>query len=179
LQTLVLLRGAPAPLTIFCKTARLFLTNRDKLPADLLKEGQDCRAFIGGHLLGSEGLTDQMPRLLALVLALVLAGARAQAEERFIMLVNGTQYSIQQLNLSAHELNFWTQNLLPPPTIKPGESRRIAIPDPSFTCNGDLRVAFAEIGDQPIWSYLNLCNLQKIRLRYDQYSQVPTASYEE
>ena len=120
-----------------------------------------------------------MAKMLLGVLSLLLATTAAQAEERFITLVNGTPFKILQLNLSAHELNFWTQNLLPPPTIEPGAARRIAIPDPTFTCNGDLKVAFVEIGDQPVWSYLNLCNLQKIRLRYDQYSQVPTASYEE
>ena len=44
---------------------------------------------------------------------------------------------------------------------------------------GDLKVAFDTIDAQPRWQYLNLCNLRKIRLRFDQMSGITTASYEE
>ena len=46
-------------------------------------------------------------------------------------------------------------------------------------CNVDLKVVFASIDSQPVWQYLNLCNLKKIRLAYDAMSGIPTATYNE
>jgi len=42
-----------------------------------------------------------------------------------------------------------------------------------------LKVVFDTNDSQPIWRYLNLCELKRIRLRFDQFSGVTTASYEE
>lgn len=116
-------------------------------------------------------------RLITLVL--ILASAEALADEVRFMLINGTNYSIRELALSPHDLATWSPNVLHPPPIKPGERREVAFPAYIVDCNVDLKVAFQEDDSQPIWQYLNLCNLRKVRLRYDRMSGVATASYEE
>jgi len=51
--------------------------------------------------------------------------------------------------------------------------------NPTATINVDLKVVFANIDNQPVWQYLNICNLKKIKLQYDAMSQIPTASYDD
>ena len=38
---------------------------------------------------------------------------------------------------------------------------------------------FDDDGSQAIWRYLNMCELQKIRLNFDRTSGITTASYDE
>jgi len=55
----------------------------------------------------------------------------------------------------------------------------VTFPGYFVSCNVDLKVVFANIDNQPVWQYLNICNLRKIKLQYDAVSQIPTASYDD
>ena len=116
-------------------------------------------------------------RFAAIVLLLVAGDAMAE-ETRFV-LVNGTQYQIRELHLTSHDMDTWGPNVLPPPYVKPGQGRQVAFQGYIVDCNVDLKVVFAEIDNQPVWQYLNICNLKKIRLRYDQMSGITTATYDD
>src|SRR5215510_11180382 len=117
-------------------------------------------------------------RLAAFALLLFASSAEA-VEITSFLLVNGTQYQIRGLSLSQANLGIWGPNVLNPPNIRPGQARQVTFPGYFVSCNVDLKVVFAEIDNQPVWQYLNICNLKKIRLQYDAMSGVPTASYEE
>jgi hypothetical protein len=119
-----------------------------------------------------------MPRLSVLLLVLLWA-AGTRADDSSFKLINGTPFTIREVKLSATDLNNWSANMLPAPPLKSGMTRQLVVPAPVFTCNVDIKVVFQENDNQPLWQYLNLCNLQKIRLRYDPYSGVTTASYEQ
>ena len=116
-------------------------------------------------------------RLFALVL--MFASGEVLADEVRFVLVNGTRYSIRELALSPHDLATWGPNVLRPPVIKPGEQRQVTFPAYVVDCNVDLKVVFQDEDSQPIWQYLNLCNLKKVRLNYDRMSGITTASYDE
>ena len=118
-----------------------------------------------------------LKRLAAI--ALMLCTGEAIAEESSFLLVNGTQYQIRELHLSSHDMDTWGPNVLRPPYVKPGQERQVAFQGYIVDCNVDLKLVFAEIDNQPVWQYLNICNLKKIRLRYDQMSGITTASYDE
>jgi hypothetical protein len=117
-------------------------------------------------------------RIAAFTLLLFASSAEA-VEITSFMLVNGTQYQIRGLSLSQANLGIWGPSVLNPPYIRPGQGRQVTFPGYFVSCNVDLKVVFAEIDNQPVWQYLNICNLKKIRLQYDAMSGVPTASYEE
>jgi len=117
-------------------------------------------------------------RLAAIVLLLLAGSAEAVEVTRFL-LVNGTQYEIRGLSLSQANLGIWGPNVLNPPYIRPGQTREVVFPGVFVSCNVDLKVVFASIDNQPVWQYLNICNLKKIRLQYDAMSNVPTASYDD
>jgi hypothetical protein len=120
-------------------------------------------------------------RLVALlpVLALSVAGEGWAADEVRFRLVNGTDYPIRAVVLSAANLESWGPNVLGPPSIKPGDAREVTVRGVFLDCNVDLRVAFDKDASEPVWRYLNICELQRIRLRFDKMSGVTTASYEE
>ena len=115
----------------------------------------------------------------AAIILLLLAGSAEAVEVTRFLLVNGTQYQIRGLSLSQANLGIWGPNVLNPPYIRPGQTREVAFPGVFVSCNVDLKVVFANIDNQPVWQYLNICNLKKIKLQYDAMSQIPTASYDD
>jgi hypothetical protein len=119
-----------------------------------------------------------LPRLAAL-LALSTAGDAAAADEVRFRLVNGTDFPIRALVLSQANLAAWGPNVLTPPSIKPGDAREVVVRGVFVDCNVDMKVTFDINASEPVWQYLNVCQLQKIRLRFDAMSGVTTASYEE
>jgi hypothetical protein len=119
-----------------------------------------------------------LPRLAAL-LALSTAGDAAAADEVRFRLVNGTDFPIRALVLSQANLAAWGPNVLTPPSIKPGDAREVVVRGVFVDCNVDMKVTFDINASEPVWQYLNVCQLQKIRLRFDAMSGVTTAAYEE
>ena len=117
-------------------------------------------------------------RFAATIVFLFFAGESAAQEFAFV-LVNGTQYQIRELHLSSANMNNYGPNVLRPPYLKPGEARTVDFRGYVVDCNVHLKVVFASVDTQPVWQYLNLCNLKKIRLAYDQMSGVPTATYDD
>ncbi|WP_428665713.1 hypothetical protein [Reyranella sp.] len=111
-------------------------------------------------------------------LSLLGDAALAQEQTRFL-LVNGTNYPIRELVVSPHDMGTWSQNVLRGPALKPGERREVVFDKQIFDCNQDFKVVFADDASQAIWRYLNMCELQKIRLNFDRMSGVTTASYDE
>jgi hypothetical protein len=120
----------------------------------------------------------KMPYWFAFVVVL-LTGFDALADDVRFRLINGTSYSIRVVTLSQADIGAWGPNVLGPPSIKPGDTREVLVRGGIVDCNVDLQVAFETIDSQPVWKYLNLCNLRQIRLRFDQMSGITTASYEE
>jgi hypothetical protein len=108
-----------------------------------------------------------------------VTGFDAFADDVRFKLINGTSYPIRVLTLSQADIGAWGPNVLGPPSIKPGDAREVLVRGAIIDCNVDLRAAFDTVDSQPIWKYLNLCNLRQIRLKFDQMSGMTTASYEE
>ena len=120
-----------------------------------------------------------MLKRFAVIIVLLLAGSAEAVEVTSFLLVNGTQYQIRGLSLSQANLGIWGPNVLSPPHIGPGQARQVSFPGYFVSCNVDLKVVFANIDNQPVWQYLNICNLKKIKLQYDAMSDIPTASYDD
>lgn len=120
-----------------------------------------------------------LKRFVTVVALLLSVGSAEAVEVTSFLLVNGTQYEIRGLSFSQANLAIWGPNVLSPPYIRPGQARQVSFPGYFVSCNVDLKVVFANNDNQPVWQYLNICNLKKIRLQYDAMSGIPTANYEE
>jgi hypothetical protein len=110
--------------------------------------------------------------------ATLLSACSALADEARFTLVNGMNYPIRSLVMSQPNLATWGPNVLKPPSIKPGDEREVIIQGVFITCHVDMKVVLDTIADEPIWQYLNLCVLKKVKLNFDPISGVTTASYE-
>ena len=117
-------------------------------------------------------------RLTALLALLVAADAAAADEVRF-RLINGTDFPIRAVVLSQANLAAWGPNVLSAPSIKPGDAREVVVKGVFVDCNIDMKVTFDINASEPMWQYLDVCQLKRIRLRFDQMSGVTTAAYEE
>lgn len=111
--------------------------------------------------------------------AVFLTGSSAMADDVRFKVINGASFPIRVLTLSQADIGAWGANVLAPPSIGPGEAREVLVRGTIVDCNVDLKVAFDGSDSQPVWKYLNLCNLRQIRLNFDQMSGMTTASYEE
>jgi len=111
-------------------------------------------------------------------LSLLGGAALAQEQTRFL-LVNGTNYPIRELVVSPHDMGTWSRNVLSAPALKPGERREVVFDSRIYDCNQDFKVVFDDDASLAIWRYLNMCELQKIRLNFDRTSGITTASYDE
>ena len=111
-------------------------------------------------------------------LSLLGGAALAQEQTRFL-LVNGTNYPIRELVVSPHDMGTWSRNVLSAPALKPGERREVVFDSRIYDCNQDFKVVFDDDASLAIWRYLNMCELQKIRLNFDRMSGITTASYDE
>jgi hypothetical protein len=120
-------------------------------------------------------------RILSFSIALLsLFGGTASAEEQTrFLLVNGTNYPIRELVISPHDMGTWSHNVLRGPALKPGERREIVFDSRIYDCNQDFKVMFDDDSSLAIWRYLNMCELQKIRLNFDRMSGITSASYDE
>jgi len=117
-------------------------------------------------------------RWLAAALTLSIACDAAADEVRF-RVINGMDFPIRSIVLSSANMNTWGPNVLARPSIRPGDAREVVVRGVFVDCNVDMKVALDVNASEPIWQYLNVCSLQRIRLRFDPYSGVTTASYEE
>ena len=117
-------------------------------------------------------------RLTALLALLVAADAAAADEVRF-RLINGTDFPIRAVVLSQANLAAWGPNVLSAPSIKPGDAREVVVKGVFVDCNIDMKLTFDINASEPMWQYLDVCQLKRIRLRFDQMSGVTTAAYEE
>jgi hypothetical protein len=119
-------------------------------------------------------------QILSLGLAfLSIFGGAAHAEETRFLLINGTSYPIRDLVISPNDLGTWSRDLLRGPPLKPGERRELVFDARFADCNQDIKVVFDDDASMAIWRYLNMCELRKIRLNFDRYSGITTASYDE
>lgn len=120
-----------------------------------------------------------MKALHCFAIAVSLLGAGdALADERRFLLKNGMNYPIRSLVMSQPNLATWGPNVLKPPSIKPGEEREVVVEGVFITCHVDMKVVLDTIAAEPMWQSLDLCVLKKVKLDFDQFSGVTTASYD-
>lgn len=116
---------------------------------------------------------------LFLASALVLhAGAASAQEVDTFLLVNGMQTSIVALTLSPPGLGVWSDNLLSPPQVEPGEARKVTARPFGQNCEQDVRATLAPDGETVEWKKVKLCGIKKLGLFRDGATGRGTATYE-
>ena len=115
--------------------------------------------------------------LLLSAIASVFASGAAFACDADFTLLNRTGYSLREVYLSASHKNSWGNDRMGDKYLDNGQSRLFRFSDKS-SCKQDLKVVFDDDGSEVVWDEFDLCEINKITLKYNRKSGVVSADVE-
>lgn len=105
----------------------------------------------------------------AVAVALTLSSFAASANADFI-LVNRTGFDLREIYISPTKKNSWGRDRLGDNLLENGKARKFVFAD-TASCVQDLRVVFDDDASEAVWEKFNLCELEKITLKYNRKSR--------
>ena len=115
--------------------------------------------------------------LAVLFVSGLAASVVASAGNADFTLVNKTGYAIREVYLSPAHKTKWGNDRLGNNTLENNKSRLFKFADKS-SCVQDLMVIFDDDGSDVTWEDFDLCELNKITLKYNRKSKVVSADTE-
>jgi hypothetical protein len=115
--------------------------------------------------------------LLFTALSGVLASGTAFAGAADFTLVNRTGYDLREVYISHSNKNAWGKDRMGEYVLEHNKQRLFKFSDKS-ACTQDLKVVFDDDGSEVIWEDFDLCELNKITLRYNRKTDVVSADTE-
>lgn len=114
-----------------------------------------------------------VPALFAACLAAApLAGAHAGDQD--FKLVNKTGYQIDSVYVSEASSRSWGRDVMGRDALAEDESVDISFSRAAQACRWDLKVKYND-GDEATWQNLNLCNISRVTLFWNDKTQKTTA----
>jgi hypothetical protein len=110
-------------------------------------------------------------------LATLSAAGSALAGDADFTLVNRTGYDLREVYISPSNKEAWGKDRLGRNLLETGKSRLFKFSDKS-SCKQDLKVVFDDDGSDVIWEDFDLCELNKITLKYNRKSGEVSADTE-
>ncbi len=108
--------------------------------------------------------------------SLALSGAAFAADADFT-LVNRTGYALNEVFISPTKMDNWGSDRLGKSQLANGASRKFKFGDTKH-CVQDIKVVFADDGSEVEWEGLDLCELDKITLKYNRKTREVSAETE-
>lgn len=115
--------------------------------------------------------------LLLGVLASALCTGAAFAGEADFTLLNRTGYTLREIYVSPSHKNSWGDDRLGKSYLDNGRSRLFRFSDKS-SCRQDLKVVFDDDESEVVWEEFDLCEINKITLKYNRKSGTVSADTE-
>ena len=94
-----------------------------------------------------------------------LGAIAAQRGDADFTMTNRTGLTIEEIYVSAVNRNAWGRDRLGDGVLENGRSRQLRFGD-NAACQQDIKIVF-DNKDEVVWNNVNLCELEKITLRYD------------
>ncbi len=119
-----------------------------------------------------------LPRnlLLSLMTSAFLTGAAFAGDADFTLL-NRTGYTLREVYISPSHKNSWGSDRMGKSYLDNGQSRLFKFADKSY-CKQDLKVVFDDDDSEVVWEDFDLCEINKITLRYNRKSGNVSADVE-
>ena len=92
-------------------------------------------------------------------------------------LVNRTGYALREVYVSPSHKEAWGKDRMGEYTLENGKGRLFKFSDKS-SCMQDLKVVFDDDGSEVVWEEFNLCEINKITLKYNRKSGQVSADTE-
>lgn len=117
-----------------------------------------------------------MRRLLAplFTACISLAPFAAFAGDADFTLVNGTGYTIREVYISAANRNAWGRDRLGDGELANSKSKLFKFSD-SANCVQDIKVVFDDNNAEVVWEDLDLCEINKLTLKYNRSAKTVSA----
>jgi hypothetical protein len=100
------------------------------------------------------------------LIGLLAAAGVAFAGDADFTLVNRTGYALNEVFISPTKKDNWGKDRLGENQLLNGQARKFKFGDTKH-CVQDIKVVFADDGSDVEWEGLDLCDLDKITLRYN------------
>lgn len=115
--------------------------------------------------------------LLFSVLTSALCTGAAVAGDADFTLLNRTGYTLREVYISPTHKNSWGDDRMGKSYLDNGKSRLFRFSDKS-SCKQDLKVVFDDDDSEVIWEEFDLCEINKITLKYNRKSREVSADTE-
>ena len=112
-----------------------------------------------------------------LLAALSSAVSGAWAGDADFTLLNRTGYDLREVYVSASNKEDWGEDRMGSQVLENGKARLFKFSNKA-SCKQDLKVVFDDDGSSVIWHDFDLCDLNKITLKYNRKTDVTTADVE-
>ena len=113
---------------------------------------------------------------IGLMVALALSGTAMAADADFT-LVNRTGYALNEVYISPTQKDNWGKDRLGSNQLLNGQARKFKFGD-TKNCVQDIKVVFTDDESEVEWEGFNLCELDKITLRYNRKTREVSAESE-
>lgn len=110
-------------------------------------------------------------------IATMVAAGTAMAGDADFTLVNRTGYALREVYVSPSNKNAWGRDRMGDNILENGKARLFKFSDKS-SCDQDLKVVFDDDESEVIWEDIDLCELNKITLRYNRKTRMVSADTE-
>jgi hypothetical protein len=118
-----------------------------------------------------------MRKRIALALAGLAVAASAYAGDADFTLVNRTGYDIREVYISPAHSNNWGRDRMGDGVLENGKGKRFAFSDHA-ACKQDIQVVFDDDGSKVTWENVDLCELEKITIKYNRSTREVSATGE-
>lgn len=116
-------------------------------------------------------------RLVLPTIVSILATGAAFAGDADFTLLNRTGYTLREVYLSPSHKSAWGRDRMGDGYLNNGKSRLFKFSDKS-SCTQDLKVVFDDDESEVVWEEVNLCEINKITLKYNRKSGEVSADTE-
>lgn len=114
--------------------------------------------------------------LLSAIATVLLTGTAIAGDADFT-LVNRTGYALREVYISPSHKNAWGRDRMGDNVLENGKARLFKFSDKS-SCEQDLKVVFDDDDSEVVWEDIDLCELNKITLKYNRKTRMVSADTE-
>ena len=111
------------------------------------------------------------------VAVVALSGGAAFAGDADFTMVNRTGYTLREVYVSPSNKEAWGKDRMGDGYLDNGKSRLFKFSDKS-ACMQDIKVVFDDDGSDVVWEDVDLCEINKITLKYNRKTGMVSADTE-
>jgi len=118
-----------------------------------------------------------LKKQILLAVASALAAGAAIAGDADFRLANRTGYDISEVYISPTHRNAWGNDRMGEGVLENGKSKLFRFSDRA-SCKQDIMVVFEDDNSKVVWEEVDLCEINKITLKYNRSTKQVSADVE-